>query len=113
MNNNPSKTLAIQELFSKSLTLTITSLEIAERIGKNHFHVLRDIKTDLAGLSERVLNDGQSKFGFTQNDSQQLQEGNFLNLRKLKIISDLAPILHTKVGGGAFVSHPLNAYHSH
>lgn len=75
MKKNLPKTLDIQELFSKSHTLTITSLQIAERMGKNHRHVLRDIKADLAGLSEMILNKGRSKSGQTQNDSQQLQEG--------------------------------------
>lgn len=72
MKKNLPKSLDVQGLFSKSRPLTITSLQTAERMGKEHFNVLRDIKADLAGLTEMVLIKGQIKSEGTQNDSQQL-----------------------------------------
>jgi phage regulator Rha-like protein len=45
----------------------ITSLEIAETTGKNHYHVLRDIRK----MEESWVKLGQSNFGYTcYNDSQ-------------------------------------------
>lgn len=51
------------ELFKKdeNKEISLTSLEIAELTGKEHFHVIRDIETYL----EKVVEGGISKFGDT------------------------------------------------
>lgn len=45
--------------------LTMSSVEIAELTGKNHAHVMRDIRSMLTGMEQ-----GQSKFGSTYSDAQ-------------------------------------------
>lgn len=75
-------------------TLTMTSLEIAERTGKDHFHVMRDIKLLLEKLGE-----GESRFGCTYQDVQGKERPMFaLPKRELMILlTGYSVLLRAKV----------------
>ncbi len=53
--------------------VTTTSLKVAEVFGKEHRHVLRDIKA-LVDEIEQLENGGQSKFGLSSYLSKQGKE---------------------------------------
>lgn len=68
----------MQSLIEKDIQMT--SLDIAEITGKNHQHVMRDIRNEIEKLGEEI---GQSIFGqTTYSDSQRKQQPCFTFGRK-------------------------------
>lgn len=75
---------------------TMSSREIAELIGKNHFHVLRDIEKMLVEMGEG----GVSKFGDTYVNPQNRQAYRIFNLPKretLILVSGYNVQMRTKI----------------
>ncbi|ECR3433326.1 Rha family transcriptional regulator, partial [Campylobacter jejuni] len=72
------------ELFKKdeNKEISLTSLEIAELTGKEHFHVIRDIETYL----EKVVEGGVSKFGDTYQNTQNKQSYKCYRLPKREVL---------------------------
>ncbi|EKK9051202.1 phage regulatory protein/antirepressor Ant [Campylobacter jejuni] len=72
------------ELFKKdeNKEISLTSLEIAELTGKEHFHVIRDIETYL----EKVVEGGISKFGDTYQNTQNKQSYKYYRLPKREVL---------------------------
>ncbi|QYH11959.1 phage antirepressor KilAC domain-containing protein [Campylobacter jejuni] len=72
------------EIFKKdeNKEISLTSLEIAELTGKEHFHVIRDIETYL----EKVVEGGISKFGDTYQNPQNKQSYKCYRLPKREVL---------------------------
>lgn len=68
-----------------AMPLTMSSREIADRTGKDHGHVMRDIRAMFAGL-QMPLEEGQSKFGSTYRDAQG-KERDCFNLPKRECLT--------------------------
>ena len=67
---------ATDQLMSVQTEQTITSLEVAELTGKQHAHIMRDIRNIISQLDEI----GQSNFGETSYKDAQNQERPMFNL---------------------------------
>ncbi|MBZ7949660.1 phage regulatory protein/antirepressor Ant [Campylobacter molothri] len=72
------------ELFKKdeNKEISLTSLEIAELTGKEHFNVIRDIETYL----EKVVNGGVLKFEDTYQNTQNRQFYKYYRLPKREVL---------------------------
>lgn len=72
------------ELFKKdeNKEISLTSLEIAELTGKEHFNVIRDIETYL----EKVVEGGVFKFEDTYQNTQNKQSYKYYRLPKREVL---------------------------
>lgn len=66
-----SKTLEKLNLLIKDEDVWLSSLDLAEISGRNHFHVLRDIREDIENGITKTLStlSAQSKFGLSSNEN--------------------------------------------
>lgn len=79
--------------FTAEGEITMTSLEIAERTGKDHFHVLRDIRVML-----KELEISESKFGFsTISGIREIKSFNLPKKEVLCLISGYSIKLRMKI----------------